>query len=146
MTDRRVEDVMSRHLQTLEVSDDLDLAEMIMRLEQIRHLPVLEDGRLAGLVSHRDVLRAQAPRLPNANPVERRSFSLKVKVKDVMSRSVVTVHPRGSLLEAARLMHEHRFGALPVVLEGELIGVVTETDLLALLIERLEEESNATSG
>lgn len=141
----RVEDVMSRHLQTLELGDDLDLVEMVMRLEHIRHLPVVDGAQLAGLLSQRDLARAQVPSYLGADQRERRGLNLRVKVKDVMSRAVVTIHPRGSLLEAAVLMREHRFGALPVVDNGELVGIVTETDLLGVLIKRLEEESNATS-
>lgn len=141
-----VGDVMSRHLQTLDASDDLDLAEMIMRLEGIRHLPVMSLGRLVGLISHRDVLRAQTSAFEEADEPTRRGLSLRVKVREVMQERTITISPRGSLLEAARLMREHKIGSLPVLEDEELVGILTETDLLEVLIGRLKEESNATSG
>lgn len=141
-----VEAVMTRKLQTLEISDDLDLADMIMRLEGIRHLPVLDAGRLVGVISHRDVLRAQVSSLADVDAETRRELSLRVKVRELLQGPAVTIHPGASLLEAAELMRERRIGSLPVVESEELVGILTETDLLQVLIGRLKEESNASSG
>lgn len=143
---RQVKEVMTCHLQTLDLSDDLDLADMIMRLEGIRHLPVVHEGRLVGIISHRDVLRAQVSSLAEVDAETRRELSMRVKVSELLRGPVVTIGPESSLLEAAELMREHRFGSLPVLEGEELIGILTETDLIRVLVGLLKEESNASSG
>lgn len=112
-----VADFMTRDLVTVRAGDDVALAESLLRLGGIRHLPVVSDGRLVGLVTQRDLLRAAGPR-------ER-------PVSDVMTAEVTTVQPGTGLAQAARLMLERKFGCLPVCDEaGALVGIMTEADFV----------------
>jgi CBS domain-containing protein len=129
--DRRVEVVMQSEVVTLAASDRLDLADDVMRLGQVRHIPVLEDGRVVGIVTHRDLLAASLSKILSFDPGPRRTFLHSVDVGEVMARDVVTIAPGATLDEAATLLLGRRIGCLPVVkADGTLVGLVTETDLL----------------
>jgi CBS domain-containing protein len=126
-----VGDIMRRDFVSLHANDKLDFVEDVMSLGRIRHLPVLENGRLVGIVSQRDLLAASLSRVLDFDAPERRTFLRSVEVAETMTREVVTVHPQTPLPEAARLMLRHAIGSLPVVAEdGTPVGLVTESDLL----------------
>ncbi len=130
---------MTRDLVTVTETDDLALAESILRLGGIRHLPVVHGRRLAGLITHGDLLRAAVPATARG-----------VLARDVMTRGPTTVGPDGSLAEAARLMLRHRFGCLPVCeRDGTLVGIVTESDFVRFAAEVMHDldvvESAVTS-
>lgn len=128
---RHVVDVMRREFISLQAGDRLDFVEDVMSLGRIRHLPVLENGRLVGIVSHRDLLASSLSRAIDFDPKDRRTFLRSVDVGEAMTREVVTVRPETPVEEAARLLLRHRVGCLPVVNEdGAPIGLVSETDLL----------------
>lgn len=135
----QVKDIMSTNLVTLEEDENLELAENAMRFGRIRHLPVVRDGtKLVGLVTHRDLLRAQVSTLAGLSPDERASLSVSIKAGAIMATDVHTVDPATPVLEAARLLKEHKYGCLPVV-EGErLVGIITEADFIDLIIRALE--------
>jgi CBS domain-containing protein len=129
--DRRVEEVMQSEVVTLAASDRLDLADDVMRLGQVRHIPVLDDGRVVGIVTHRDLLAASLSKTLSFDAGQRRTFLHSVDVGEVMARDVVTVAADATLDEAATLLLGRRIGCLPVVkADGRLVGLVTETDLL----------------
>jgi CBS domain-containing membrane protein len=131
-----VEDIMTRSVVTVQRDHSIHLAAGIMQLKHIRHLPVLEGDRLVGLVTHRDLLRAQASVL--AEPYDPRlDISLTVPVTHIMRTNVWTVTPKTPLLEAARIVLDHRFGCLPVVEGGRLVGIVTEVDFMRRLVDGL---------
>jgi len=114
----------------------LDLADDVMKLGRIRHLPVLDGSRLVGVVSQRDLLAAGLSRALDFDGGQRRSFMRSVEVAEVMAVRPVTVRPDTAIREAAHLMVERRIGCLPVVDEaGGAVGLVTETDLLRVLYE-----------
>jgi CBS domain-containing protein len=136
MAQPRVRDVMTRDPVTLQVDEDLDLADMLMRLARIRHLPVLDQGRLVGLVSARDLLRAQAGE--DASAEEQQDMRRWVKAGWIMTRGIQEVEPDMPLLEAAQLMLEHKYGCLPVVEGGKLVGILTESDFVARTVRELE--------
>jgi CBS domain-containing protein len=147
---RRVSEIMESEVVTLAVADRLDLADDVMRLGQVRHIPVLEDGRVVGIVTQRDLLAASLSKALAFDPQQRRTFMHSVDVGEVMSRDVVTVGPDATLADAAALLLGRRIGCLPVVKpDGTLVGLVTETDLLraaflsdedALEVDVVEEE------
>lgn len=129
---RPVSEIMRREFATLRESDRLDLADQVMKVGRVRHLPVLaEDGRLVGIVSSRDLLEASLTSVLDFDPTSRRGFLHSVAVSEVMRRDVETVEERTPLLGAASRMIRHKIGCLPVVRpDGVMIGLVTETDLL----------------
>jgi CBS domain-containing protein len=117
-----VGEFMTRDLVTLGESDDLALAESLLKLGGIRHLPVVRDRKLVGLLTQRDVLRSGEWGRPTARTLP---------VSSIMTRDLTTVRPAMALAQAARLMLERKFGCLPVCDdEGTLLGIVTEADFV----------------
>jgi acetoin utilization protein AcuB len=105
----------------------------ILQRENIRHLPVAESGRLAGILSDRDLLRA-------GTPTESGELAFgKQMVAEIMTTRPQVCAPSTSVAEAARLMADRKIDALPVVHGDRLVGLVTSTDLLLLLIDRAPE-------
>lgn len=129
---RPVSEIMRDEFASLREDDRLDLADQVMKLGRVRHLPVLAgDGRLVGIVSSRDLLEASLTSVLSFEPGERRSFLHSVAVSEVMKREVETVEPTTPLGVAAGRMIRHKIGCLPVVRpDGIMVGLVTETDLL----------------
>jgi CBS domain-containing membrane protein len=131
----KVRDVMTADPTTLKRNDKLTLADDIMRLGRVRHLPVLDDDeqRLVGIVTQRDLFRdALAHALGYGKPAQRKILDT-LAVKDVMATEVVTIRPDASLVYAARVLTERKIGCLPVVDDGRLVGILTEGDFVALI-------------
>lgn len=120
---RRVRHEMTRKITTVTPDDDVALALQMMLWSAIRHLPVVEDGKLVGLVTDHDLL------------VQRRATDhdghLRRNVRDVMRRPVKTVHPEDDLRSAAAWMSASRVHCLPVVDGETLVGILTGSDILA---------------
>ena len=128
---RTVSEIMRPEFVSLELADKLDFAQQIMQLGRFRHLPVLLQGRLVGIVSSRDLLAASLSKVLQLARERQLSFLGMVEVEEVMTRDVQTVPPETTLEEAARLLLRHKIGCLVVVKEEHVpIGLVTETDLL----------------
>lgn len=132
-----VRDLMTTTVETLDPDDDIDLASMIMRLDRLRHLPVVDDGKLVGLISDRDVLRAQRSSLSGESREALRRFNMRIKARDIMTEKVQTVGPETTALEAAEVLREKGYGCLPVMQDGELVGIVTPVDFLGLTVKLL---------
>ena len=136
LSDRRISDVMQTEVVSLAREDRLDLAEDITRLGRIRHMPVLEEGRLVGIVSSGDLLAASLSRALDFEPRQRRTFLRSVVASESMTSDVVTVRPDATLVEAASLLIRRQIGCLAVVKsDATFVGIATETDLLRALLE-----------
>lgn len=109
----------------------------MFREQCIRHAPVIEDGRLVGVVSDRDLLRG-VPRLVGELEAEAAADVAACTIADVMSGEPLTCSPNDAIDVVARRLQELRIGCLPVVSDGVLIGVVTVTDLLRGFTEHLD--------
>ncbi len=120
---------------TLECNDVLDVADDIMTLGRIRHLPVLEEGRVVGVLSQRDLFHSALVRLLGFQPREQKDLMRTVRVREVMTKPVITISPEAPVKEAARLMMEKKIGCLPVVDGEKFVGVITETDILRYVVE-----------
>ena len=125
---------MSREVATLKRNDALTVADDVMRLGRIRHLPVLDDdgATLAGILSQRDLFRGALARALGYGEHAQRKVLGTLVVKEVMTTDPLTTTPETPLAEAARLMHERKIGCLPVVESGRLVGILTEGDFVAL--------------
>jgi len=126
----KVKEVMVKEVATLDVNDELSLANDIMRLGRIRHLPVVDGNRLAGIISERDLFRTSLAQALGYGKEASRDMMKKLRIKDIMVHPVVTVSPETALCEATRIMVDLKIGCLPVVEEERLVGLITETDIL----------------
>jgi CBS domain-containing protein len=126
----RVRDIMETKLVTISASERLSMVEDIMTLGRVRHMPVVQGGRLVGVVSERDLLRASLSVLSEHRDAERRAFLHVVEISRVMSTPPIVIGPDATIEEAAALMADEKIGCLPVVSGDELIGMITETDVL----------------
>lgn len=137
---KTVGDVMTRQIMVLRIEDNLDEVMKAMKLFQIHHVPVVDGEKLVGMVSHRDMLSLMHSRLqPLASQEDRDTFE-HTFVMSVMTRDPVSVAPELTLANAVRILQERRVGCLPVVSEGKLIGLLTETDLLRVLGQMLDAQ------
>jgi CBS domain-containing membrane protein len=131
-----VSDLMSTDVATLRRNDKLSIADDVMRLGRIRHLPVVDDdGKVVGLLSQRDLFRgALATALGYGEHGQQKLMEL-LLVKEVMTSDVITVTGDVLIADAARTMVDRKLGCLPVVDDaGEPIGIVTESDFVRLVL------------
>ncbi len=133
-----VRDLMQTEVITLSIYDHLAIAEDIMRLGRVRHLPVLDGDRPVGLVSQRDLFRAGMSSVLQLEAESNQQWLEKVVVQDVMSRDVESIDPEESMRTAVQRMLEKKIGCLVVVEDGGLIGLISETDCLSYLAHLLE--------
>ena len=127
----RVRDAMTREVVTVAPETSAGQAWGLCRERNIRHLPVVEGGRLIGIISDRD-LRDLSP--PRDTPDQENTLGW-VRIRDMMSPEVVTAHPLDTIEHAARVIYENKFNCLPVVADGELVGIITSSDLVRTLVE-----------
>ena len=129
-----VRDIMSVEVTTLGRNDTLLLAKDIMNLGRIRHFPVVEDDEVVGVVSQRDLYRASLGTVMQYGEKAQRAFLESVAVKEVMA-DPISIGPDATVRDAARLMLEHKIGCLPVLEDSRLVGIVTETDMLQVVVD-----------
>ena len=125
-----VKDSMTREVVALPPQSTAGEALALCRERRIRHLPVLEDDRLVGIVSDRD-LRSATPAL--GDPARAEALG-RILVHEVMVREVATAHPDDPIEEAANAMRERKIGCLPVVEDDALVGIVTSSDVMEALV------------
>lgn len=122
------------------ISDDaaIDEALKLMRDRKVRRLPVVDKkGKLVGIVAEKDILYASPSPATSLSIHEIHYLVSRIKVSEIMTKNVITVTDDTPLEEAARVMADNQIGALPVVHDGELRGIITETDLFKVFLELL---------
>ena len=125
-----VKDSMTREVVALPPQSTAGEALALCRERRIRHLPVLADDRLVGIVSDRD-LRSATPALGDPSRAEALG---RILVHEVMAREVATAHPDDPIEEAANAMRERKIGCLPVIEDDALVGIVTSSDVMEALV------------
>jgi acetoin utilization protein AcuB len=131
-----VKERMSRNPITIRFDTTVPEAQALMKREKIHHLPVMDrDGRLAGIVSEKDLLYASPSPATTLSVYEIASLLGKLAVDKVMSAKPVTVTEDVPLEEAARIMADRNIGGLPVMRGSTLVGIITESDLFRVFIE-----------
>lgn len=141
-----VRDLMTKQVFSLRESDTLSAARSLMSLQRIRHIPIVtSDNTFIGLITHRDLLRATISHLAEVDDDTQKEIDAGIPIKEVMRTDLRTVAPTILLKEAAAVLLNHKYGCLPVVEEGKLIGIITEADFLKLTIELLDalDKNNA---
>ena len=132
-----VRDIMTREITTLAHDAMLLDAVMLMRSSGFRHVPVVNGDKLVGLLSDRDVQRAAPSIFGKMTPEEYNRIFETTPIAKVMAKEPVTVSPAAPITDVVKMMHEQKFGSVPVVEGEKLVGIVTTTDLLGLLSQVL---------
>jgi CBS domain-containing protein len=133
----RVRDLMETTVVTLALSDNLDLADDLMRLGRIRHMPVVSHDRVVGIVSQRDLFRAGISSVLHLRHTAEREWLQKIRIEEVMTTHVFTIAPDAPLREAVEVMLNKRIGCLPVVEHDKLVGLLSEHDCMRHLARLL---------
>lgn len=134
----RVADCMTRGAATIHSDALASGAADMMRTRRIRHLPVVDRGDgLVGIVTDRDLRQVLFDPAVQARTGGLGGALRTATVRDVMTWAVLTVQPETPLRDAARLMHEQKVGALPVVAHGRVVGILSEVDVLKTFVRAL---------
>ncbi len=135
-----VEEIMSTELVTVTPDDTVAVARDLMSKKKIRHLPVVDNGgKLVGLVTQTDILAALSPFANAMDESGQNEMGAAMRVGDIMTTTLETVDERADIRAAARQLEAHKHGCLPVVTDGSLKGIVTDTDFVAVAINLLEQ-------
>lgn len=146
LTQARVRDYMTPDPQTLDINSTLLDAVLLIRRAELRHIPILQDGRLVGILTDRDVGRVSPSVLGAVSPQEYNRFFEETPLGKVMSRNLVSIAPEAPLAEAVNLLYKNKLGCLPV-LDGEhLIGIITVLDMLRALHDLIGAPDAAGQG
>jgi acetoin utilization protein AcuB len=131
-----VEERMSRPVITTHADVAIMDAYDLMQKENIRRLPVVDrEGKLIGMVSEREILQASPSQATSLSIWELNYLMAKISIEEIMTKEVITVEANTPLEEAALLMADHKIGGLPVMKDGKIVGIVTETDLFKVFLE-----------
>ncbi|KMZ39892.1 MULTISPECIES: CBS and ACT domain-containing protein [Bacillales] len=128
----RIEEIMRKNIVTIQPSTTIGEALLLLRANRIRHLPVIENDSLVGIVSDRDLRDALPSRLLTHDDDD---TVLHKPVANIMNQQVITAHPLDFIEDAALQLYEHKIGSLPIVEGNRLVGLITESDLFSSLIE-----------
>jgi acetoin utilization protein AcuB len=126
---------MSYPIITTSPETPINEALNLMRQERIRRTPVIDKGKLAGIISDHDLLNASPSPATSLSIWEMNYLLSKITVKDVMTKKVITVLDTTPIEEAARIMADNKIGGLPVMRSDKVVGIITETDLFKIFIE-----------
>ena len=129
--------IMSTDLKTISPGESLAAARTLMHDNRIHHLPVVDDDeKLVGLLTLTNLLAATDSILRDTGS---RMHAAEISVQDIMVTEVATVDEHASLRKAALFLEKHRIGCLPVVTDGDLRGIITDTDFVGVAINLLEQ-------
>ena len=136
-----IDAIMTADVITIAPSASLADARSLMHEHRFHHLPVVDEGdHLVGLLTLTDVLAATDSRLRNDDS---RIHASDICIREVMVTDIATVDERASLRQAALFLEKHKIGCLPVVADGRLVGIITDTDFVAVAINLLEQLEEA---
>lgn len=139
-----IDELMTSEPHTLGETDSVHDAWKIMTEKHIRHIPITDkDNHVLGLVSERDVLAATGPGAVREAKGASDEASSDVSLSDIMIRNVVVIHKTDHLRQAALYMQAHKYGCLPVVSDGQLVGIITDSDFVAIAINLIEQVEQA---
>jgi|SRR5690606_31255696 len=134
-----VSEIMTKNIHRVSLSDDLSTAESLMKKNHIRHLPVVENERIVGMLSLNDLLRISFADAVGADGEELESTVYDMfSIEQVMTRKVKCIDSKNTISQAAKLFLENEFHALPVVDDDCLTGIVTTTDVIRYYLNRTQ--------
>ena len=128
---------MSKPIITVSPDMPINDALNLMKRERIRRAPVTRDGKLVGIISDKDLLNASPSPVTTLSIWEMNYMLSKITVSEVMTKNVMTVTEDTAIEQAARIMADNKIGGLPVLKDGNVVGIITETDLFKIFLEML---------
>jgi len=131
----RIERRMKRDVVTVRPADTFLHAMHLIRDRGIRRLPVVEGRQVVGIVTDRDIRQASVSPASHQSTSEAQALLEKVTVAEIMSKPAIIIDQEDTVEEAARRLLKHRIGGLPVVRDGKLVGIITETDVLGAFLD-----------
>jgi acetoin utilization protein AcuB len=134
-----VQDIMTKKVVAIDPEMPIIDVNKLMEQRNIRHFPILEKSQLIGIVSDRDIRV-----VGSEHPKALKGVTLKDAVRRIMKSPVLTTHPLDPVEEAAKVLHEHKIGAMPVVSDDELVGIVTGIDFLEAMVKMTGVHSATT--
>lgn len=143
----RIKDVMTKNPLTVDVDTLVLDAQKLMRENHIRRLPVLDKGKLVGIITQHDLLMASPSPATSLSIHELNYLLSKMKVKEIMHKNPVTLTPETAFEEALKIGQDKKIGSFPVLDKGKLVGIATESDIVRFLTRALglrEEGSRIT--
>jgi len=126
---------MTSDVMTIDEDTSMMKASQIMKENNVRRLPVMHKGKLVGMVTDRDIKEASPSKATTLDVHELYYLLSELKVKDIMSKNIITIGPEDTVEKAAVIMLEHRISGLPVINEkGKLVGIITQGDIFKVLV------------
>lgn len=133
-----ISEIMTKNIIALNRDDDLETAEMLFKRNKMRHIPVVAEEVIIGMLSYTDLLRISFADAVYETEEEVDTLVYNMfTIDQVMAKNVVTVPSTATIKEVAKILAENEFHALPVVDDGRLVGIVTTTDLINYLLKQL---------
>ena len=132
-----VKDIMTTNVITLSSSDKLENAEKLFKKNNIRHIPIVDNGEIVGMLSYSDLLRLSFADLTNEEfEIDAFIYEM-ITIKQIMAKNLTMVPPNTTIKKVAQMLVEKEFHALPIVKDEKLLGIVTSTDLSRYLVAQL---------
>ncbi len=131
-----VSEIMTTEVITLKATDSVSIAASVMTENNIRHLPIVDThNQVIGIISQRDVLGAGE--LAGDNKIPKAKI-----VSDIMSKDILTTHPKDSLKSAGLTLQKYKYGCLPVIENQSLVGIISDTDFVAVAINLIKNQDD----
>lgn len=129
--------IMTENVITLKRNDKLEKAEKLFKQHKIRHIPVVQDNAIVGMLSYSDLLRLSFADVTDDNDTAADVMVYSMfSIDQIMKKRIVSVSPSNSIKEVAEILAQREFHALPVVNNNQLVGIVTTTDLINYLLDQ----------
>jgi acetoin utilization protein AcuB len=130
-----VSDWMTKKVFTLSPDESISVAAKLVKEKGIKHIPVLKNGKLKGILSDRDIKEYVPSKATSLDIYELHYLLSKTKVREVMKKKVFTTHPDSPVEEAAMIMYDNDIGCLPVVKNNHIIGIISDRDIFRVLVD-----------
>ena len=139
----KIKDIMTSEVFVLHATQTLELVRSLMRIKHVRHVPIVDpDNTFVGLMTHRDLLAQTISHLAEVDDDEQEYLDRHIHIMKIMKTDVTTVDPEMDVCSAITMLLEHKYGCLPVVTDGKLVGIVTEADFMKLTLDLLRESDS----
>ncbi len=142
----QVRDWMTPNPITIDIKTTLPEAHKLMKECHIRRLPVVDHGKVVGILTQGDIREASPSDATSLSIFELNYLLAKLNVEKIMTRDPITIAPTSTIREAAQIMLDHKIGGLPVIEGDKLVGIITESDIFRVLVQEPEPASSIVFG